>query len=243
MKIFKNQIPNYKNEIKNICIISRLYDEKLKSIYEGIDIFKELLKKDGTIQLKIIGGGQEENKVIEYIKQQQLSYGKNEDDKSINLLGEQTDIIKYLKQADLLLGVDRCVLEAIAMKVPAIITGYDGIKGLITSENINLALDENFSGNNMKTLTMNECLNQINKLNENKEQIINDNYNIAKEKLDCFKNYINIPDNTKVEINWIELFKLMEDDTNLIQDLYADVKAKYDWIQKIEKENKELLKK
>ena len=44
------------------------------------------------------------------------------------------------------------------MKVPVVVTGYNGINGLITKENINLALEENFSGDNMEVITAEECV-------------------------------------------------------------------------------------
>ena len=161
----------------------------------------------------------------------------------INLLGPQTDIIKYLKKADLLLGVDRCILEGIAMKVPVVVTGYNGINGIITKENINLALEENFSGDNMKVITVDECVDMILQLGENRKELIEENYKIATQKLDCYKNYINIPEEVQIEFDWINLFGIIKKGTDLIESQYVDIKAKYDWIQKIEKENKELLEK
>ena len=107
-------------------------------------------------------------KIIQYLNQSQLQYSENNgeinNEFTVNLLGEQTDIIKYLKKADLLLGVDRCILEAIAMKVPAVITGYNGIKGVVSKDNIYVALEENFSGDNMKTITIEDCIDEIYKL-------------------------------------------------------------------------------
>lgn len=126
------------------------------------------------------------------------------------------------------------------MKVPAIITGYDGIKGLVNKENINMALDENFSGNNLKSITKEECMKQLLKLEENKESIVNDNYNVAIEKLDCYKNYINIPDGAKINFNWVNLFSIIEGQVDLIEQQYVDIKEKYDWIQNIEKENEKI---
>ena len=149
------------------------------------------------------------------------------------MLGPKNNIKEYLEKADLLLGVDRCILEAIAMKVPAVITGYEGIKGLVSKNNINKALEENFSGDNLKTITIDQCIKDIDKLKEKKERIIEDNYAIAREKLDCYKNYINIPENTKIDFNWVELFKILEQQENIIQEQSKDIKAKYEWIQKI----------
>lgn len=237
-----NPMPNYTGKINNIYIISRFSEEKLNTIVEGIEIFKEILKNNKEAKLKIIGEGKEKEKVIQYLNENKLSYSENGEEGTVELLGQQTDIIKYLKQADLLLGVDRCILEAIAMKVPAVITGYNGIKGLVSEKNINKALEENFSGDNMETITAKECVKEISELLENKEEILEKNYEIAKEKLDCYKNYINAPENFKINFEWINLFKLIKENSDLIEEQYVDIKAKYDWIQKIEEENNKLIK-
>lgn len=238
--LYNNPNPEYESKIKKVVIISRLTEEKLTTIIEGIDIFKKLLEKYPEARLEIIGGGQAKEKISEYLKKVELDYEDNSDNSTVNFAGEQTDIIKYLAEADLLLGVDRCALEAIAMKLPVVITGYDGIKGVLTKENINLALEENFSGNNMQTISLEDCVEQILKLQENKKEIIEDNYKIATEKLDCYKNYINMDSNAKINFDWIELFKLIENKENEIQEQSKDIKAKYEWIQKIEEENKQL---
>lgn len=238
--IYNNSNPKYENKVYKVIIISRLSDEKLKPILDGIDIFKQLLSKYPEAKLEIIGGGQAKENIIEHLNKLQLNYGNGSTNSTVKFFGEQTEIVKYLKDADLLLGVDRCALEAIAMKVPVVITGYNGIKGVLTEENIDLAIQENFSGDNMPTISLEDCVEQILKLQENKKEIIEDNYKIATEKLDCYKNYINMDSNAKINFDWIELFKLIENKEHEIQDQSKDIKAKYEWIQKIEEENKQL---
>ena len=238
--IYSNPNPNYKSGINKVIIISRLSDEKLNTILEGIDIFKQLLVKYPKANLEIIGEGKEKDKIIEHLKGLQLDYSDNSKSSKVIFQGNQTDVIKYLKNADLLLGVDRCVLEAIAMKVPSVITGYNGIKGVLTKENIELAIEENFSGDNLPTISLESCVEQILELQDDKEDIIEYNYKLATEKLDCFKNYINIEDNAQIEFDWIELFKSIKKMSDLIEEQSTDIKAKYEWIQKIEKENKKL---
>ena len=241
--IYQNDNPKYEGDINKVLIISRISDEKLKSIIEGLDIFKQLLDRYPNAQLEIIGSGLEQNKVEEYLKTIDLDYKEDTNNKPrVKFLGEQNDIIKYLKEADLLLGIDRCALEAIAMKVPVVITGYNGIKGVLTKENMELAIEENFSGDNMPTISLETCIEQILKLQENRKDVIEDNYKIATEKLDCFKNYINIENDAKTNFDWIDLFKIIKKNEDTIIEQSKDIKAKYDWIQKIEEENKQLWK-
>ena len=242
---YKNEMPKYEGMITKTLIVSRINDEKLETIFEGIDVFKKLLEKYPNAELNIIGGGNSEDKLEQFLKNKELEYTKNmEKQAKVKILGEQNDVIKYLRHADLLLGVDRCELEAIAMKVPVVITGYNGLKGLITKENIDLAIEENFSGDNMRTINIDDCINQILELEKNRKSIVEENYDIAKEKLDCFKNYINIEEeNIRIKFDWIQLFQMIKKSTDLIEEQSADIKAKYEWIQKIEKDNEELVEK
>lgn len=238
--IYNNKNPRYEGEIKKAVIISRFYKEKINTILEGIEIFSKVLELYPTAKLEIVGGGEEKEKIEQYLQNLQIDYADNKKEATVNFVGEKNDIINYLQDADLLLGVDRCALEGIAMKVPVIITGYSGIKGLVTNENIQLSSEENFSGDNMETINLEECKKQILHLKENRKEIVESNYSFAKEKLDCFKNYINIEENIDNEINWIDIFKDIEESTNTIEEQSKDIKAKYEWIQKIEKENEKL---
>lgn len=238
--IYNNKNPRYEGEIKKAVIISRFYKEKINTILEGIEIFSKVLELYPTAKLEIVGGGEEKEKIEQYLQNLQIDYADNKKEATVNFVGEKNDIINYLQDADLLLGVDRCALEGIAMKVPVIITGYSGIKGLVTNENIQLSSEENFSGDNMETINLEECKKQILHLKENRKEIVESNYSFAKEKLDCFKNYINIEENIDNKINWIDIFKDIEESTITIEEQSKDIKAKYEWIQKIEKENEKL---
>lgn len=238
--IYKNNSPNYNDSINKVLIVSRIDEEKLTTIYNGIDVFKQLLKINPNAQLYIVGGGNEEDKVIKYLDEAGLKYTYKDEETTVKLLGNQTDVSKYLKETDIFLGVDRCALEAIAMKVPVIITGYDGIKGLLTTQNMNVAMEENFSGFNMSTITSEECLKDILFLKENKRKIVDKVYEVARENLDCYNNYITMPENQTINFDWFQLFDILKEYTDLVEKQDIDIKAKYEWIQKIEKENKEL---
>ena len=136
---YMNKTPNYVASLNNIYIISRISEEKLFTILSGVDIFKKILKNNSNATLSIIGDGEKLETLEKYLEKDNLLTNGQ-----AKILGAKNNIKEYLEKADLLLGVDRCVLEAIAMKVPAVITGYEGIKGLISKNNINTA------GNNGK---------------------------------------------------------------------------------------------
>lgn len=236
LELYKNKNFRDSMNFEKILIISRFCEEKLPTIFSGIDIFKNLLEKNEKAKLSIIGDGDRRKSIEEYIEKNNLTIGGQ-----VELLGVKNNIRDYLENTDLLLGVDRCVLEAIAMKVPAVITGYKGIKGLVCKNNIDMAIEENFSGDNMPTIDISECMEQIENLKFNKKTIVEENHAIAEEKLNCYKNYLNMPDDAKISFNWIDLFGILKQNIDLIEKQYVDIKKKYDWIQKIENENKGLL--
>ena len=127
---YMNKTPNYVASLNNIYIISRISEEKLFTILSGVDIFKKILKNNSNATLSIIGDGEKLETLEKYLEKDNLLTNGQ-----AKILGAKNNIKEYLEKADLLLGVDRCVLEAIAMKVPAVITGYEGIKGLISKNN------------------------------------------------------------------------------------------------------------
>jgi len=226
--------------INNIYIVSRLIEEKKIPIIEGIDIYRQILQKNSQAKLYIIGEGDKKDDIIQYLRQNNIKYGSSDEKMNVTFLGKKTNIKDYLKKADLLLGVDRCVLEAISMKIPVIITGYNGIKGVLNSENIEIALEENFSGNNMESVSEEVCMKQLLNLSQNKDSMVTQNYNIAIEKLDCYKNYVNIPEGITIDFDWKGLFTIIEEQVGLIENQYLDIKSKYDWIKIIEKKNNDL---
>lgn len=63
---------------------------------------------------------------------------------------------------------------------------------------------------------------------------------MIEDKLNCLKNYITVPENASRPFDWIALFQQIKQNSDLVEQLYADIKGKYDWIQKIEHENQQL---
>ena len=205
---------NNSGKIENILIIGRLRDEKMNSIFAGIYLFKKIYDKfDGKLHLNIVGDGPDRSKVEEYIKN--IGVCKN----SISLLGAVTDVPKIIRENDVVIGVDRCILEAIASKKLVIISGYDGkIKGMIDSKNLFKAQYENFSGTNLNEIDLNELIDRIYSLNaEQINNIVEYNYNFAKKNLDINKNvYIQENNNFTYEEDLFEIIKsLILIDNNL----------------------------
>ena len=148
-----------------------------------------------------------------------------------------------IKNADVLLGVDRCALESVASKKPTVVCGYNKNISLITSKNIEQAVKENFNGSNLKN-----DLDELYKYKE--EELINE----INKNYQYISNRLSIKDNVFLDIlpfNGQGNFKNLYDGLNdyskkvcklekenkrlfdLTQKLYKDLKKSYDDIEQI----------
>ncbi|MEG1008501.1 MAG: glycosyltransferase family 4 protein, partial [Clostridia bacterium] len=158
---FNNYISQKKvKTINNILIISRFSNEKTKLILNAIDLFFELKKitNNNKLSLTICGDGHEKNKIEQYI---------NDNYKiAVNFIGETKNVFEVIDKNDCVISTDRCILEAMATKKIAVISTYDGLKGVIDKSNIKNVSISNFSANNLPSLNVNEIAKQISFLDE-----------------------------------------------------------------------------
>lgn len=200
-----------KRSVKNIqkyLLISRFSEEKMISIKAALNFFNYCVKTHGNKNyvFKVIGGGNKKEEIESYIKELDL-------DNKIEIIGEVTNVKEYIDDCDVVFGVDRCLLEAISMKRLAVICGYDGLKGIVNSDNIKSCIDENFSGRMLKNISYEELSKCI--LNDDMQkirEIIEYNYKVCKEKLDINKNiyYLDTKDNMLLDLSIEEIFKLLD---------------------------------
>lgn len=168
-----SKYPNKKIEKLNMNFdkllwFGRVSEQKRNSIEIGIEFYEYIKKYNKSAKLTIVGDGE----ILEEFKEK---YSK----KNIDFIGAVSDMTPYIKDSDILLGVDRCMLEAVASKKPAIICGYKKNIVLVTPSIIKAAIKENFTGINLK-----DDKEEILKYNEKElKKIIEKNYSYVKEKL------------------------------------------------------------
>ena len=177
--------------IKNYLLVSRISEEKLLSIKSGIKYFLKQKEKNKDINLKVIGDGA----YLENIK-------KEFSDENITYIGKVSNVYDYIEKSDVVIGVDRCIIEAICHKKLAIISNYQGKLILVNPSNINYLSKENFSGNNI-TDNMIEKIN-LNKINYKK--ITTDNYKYAYKELNISNNIFDKKLEKSEYNNWQEIF-------------------------------------
>lgn len=172
------------NEITNFLLISRISEEKMDSIKEAISFFDFYVAKynNKEYKLKIIGDGNKKEDLLKYINSL-----KSED--KIEYVGSVSNVKNYIESSDVVFGIDRCLLEAISMKRIAIICGYDGLKGIVNSDNINLCINDNFSGRSLKSVAEEKFASYIYNLSKKDiNSLVEYNYKICNEKLDINEN-------------------------------------------------------
>lgn len=104
---------------EKILLITRLDKDKGNGVKNAIEFYKEYKKDNPNISMDIIGDGAERKNIESIIKEQKLN---------INLLGPKNNISEFIKKYKIVLGVGRCIQEAIAMKKFGVVVGYEGFK-------------------------------------------------------------------------------------------------------------------
>ena len=176
---FKDTPVKLPKKYQKLLLFGRVSEEKRTSIEAAISFyftFHRTYNLDAT--LTIAGDGN----ILEEMKTYYEGHG-------IKFIGAVKDMPKEIEKADILLGVDRCALEAIASKKPTIICGYNGNISLVTPQNIKTCVEENFGGYSLKDDK--KELFRYNK--EEMKDIIEKNYQYVKKELSINKNiYLDI---------------------------------------------------
>ena len=226
-----------KNNKKKFLLISRLSKEKEKSLYNGVELFNAYQKKVKDANLAIIGDGDYKEILQNYIEEEKI--------KNVEFKGVSTDILKDMNDYDIVIGLDRCILEAIAMKKISIIIGYKELKGIITLNNIEEASIENFSGNNLLIKSKEQIIEElINYTDDEIEKIVEENYRFNKKRFDAQINYDVFTKNDKFKKKYedIDILKYILKQQEKMDILIEQIKNKNSCIelykkQIIEKEN------
>ena len=225
----QNPIPT---KVEKFLIISRLAKEKMISIKNSILIFKNYYSRNNSAKLTIVGDGnykEEIQKEIEDIKE------------SVQFLGQRNDVIEIISNHDIILGLDRCILEAISLKRIPLISGYDDIKGIIAPDIIEKASDNNFSGRNLNNHTISEVIQQIESLDEEKiKDIVEQNYKFAYDNLNVANNFfvMNNVEESRIYLNpkdamnaIIQLQNLYADNVEYTDHVYKECKTTQKWLE------------
>ncbi len=166
-------------KLKVFGMAARFSEEKIVSLKKGIDLFLKYLESNPGCKLLIAGDGDKKSEIEEYSK-----------NKNIKFLGSVSDMKSFYEKLDVFMGVDRCILEAMACKRLSIICGYNGSANIIDSNNILAASKFNFSGKNLDDdVEITDRLSSI-KL-DNYKSIVNDNFDFINKNYGIDNNLYN----------------------------------------------------
>ena len=223
--ITKSKSPD---KINNFLIISRLNSEKEISIKNAIELFKKYYERNKDARLTIVGDGLIKDKIKEYT---------TEIKKVTTFLGQRNDVLEIISKHDVIIGLDRCILETIAMKKIAIVSGYKEMKNLVTPEIIQKLSESNFSGENIKIASIQEIVEKLEKLTKEEiKKIVEENYKYIYINLNISNNvkFIDNIKKTNVEINPKIMLQIIMD----IQNNYSkEIEEKNELWKEYEKTN------
>lgn len=133
----------YKEQKVHLLYVSRIDDDKfisIKNLLETIIDLKSIL----NIELVIIGEGnraEDLSKIVDEIN-------NNSEDDYINYIGGKSDVNNYIDMADIVIGVGRVILEAIAMGKFAICIGEEKYPGIVDRSKFEKISKVNFTDRN-----------------------------------------------------------------------------------------------
>ena len=119
-------------------------------------------KKDGVIEflnaskcfpirmLDVIGDGECRSELEKYVRISSYRLPP------VRFLGAKQEIMSEMTEYDAVAGMGRVVLEAVAMSVPIVLAGYDGVKGWVDEDLFLRAAYSNFSGRGIENATESE---------------------------------------------------------------------------------------
>ena len=197
----------------------KLEKDKKNGVINGLKWFDEYKKINPKAELTIVGDGSQRPKVEEQIKELKIK---------CNMLGARNDIKNIMEQNGIILGIARCMQEAIAMKRIAIITGNDDFQGIITSDNIEKFSYTNFQDIENGKKNYAEVAKQVNSLkNQNMEEIVDKNYEWLYANRNIKDNIYEVEDIETISNPINEL-----DRNEIMRILISELQYMHTWMQK-----------
>lgn len=143
-----------------IACVSRLDEEKIPGIE---DLISKLPAGTGW-QLDVIGSGQSDERLAAFVAANAFA-------PQIVMRGWSDELDEALHRYDLVAGMGRVVLEASAANIPALLVGYDGVKGVLDPNAFRSAAYANFSGRGLATIDADELAEQVAQLHSGQTSV------------------------------------------------------------------------
>lgn len=164
---------------KDYIYISRLDEDKLNGLKEAIKFVYFYNQRNDLKKLIIIGDGNKKEELVKWVQE------NFKDSSWLEFVGYKSNVNYYINDAQIVFGMGRVVLEALSLGKDVVLTGYDGLKGIVNTNNLEKFMFSNFSGRGLKNLEFEELYEQVQNLkikkgNADLKEIINDTFSIEK---------------------------------------------------------------
>ena len=120
-----------------ILHVSRMDEDRAKTAFLLCDVMADLAMLF-DVRLVLVGGGTLFQSLSERVAKDRAICER------VMLVGEAVDVLPYLAQADVFVGVSRAALEAMACGIPTVLSGNSGYFGIFRSERLFEAAATNF---------------------------------------------------------------------------------------------------
>lgn len=141
---------------KKWALVSRLDSDKVTEILK----FLSLLPKLDIEKVDIYGSGEEENKLKEYVINNNLN---------VEFKGYVEELhVALLNNYNGIIGLGRVAMEGLCMNYPVLLIGYGKILGLIDKKNIKYLKAHNFVNSELEELSIDDLVKQIESINSKK---------------------------------------------------------------------------
>ncbi len=134
-----------KPERRRIVYISRIDGDRSAPAFHLVEIASELRKEFPDVDVIIVGGGNDFERLQEQTKiVNDAAAAKGDTVPLVTLTGPRSDINLFTAAADIFCGVSRSTLEAMSAECPVIVTGNQGYLGIFSEATLQIARDTNF---------------------------------------------------------------------------------------------------
>jgi len=125
---------------KRVVCVSRIDRDRSRAPIMLCRAAPALKKKIPQLEIVIVGGGNDFDRLKEAADEANAAAGE----RFVILCGARTDINLAIASADVVVGVSRSALEAMAAEKPCILAGNEGYLGIFDESKLELAINTNF---------------------------------------------------------------------------------------------------
>jgi len=205
---------SYGNDKTRIVYVSRMDVDRSYAAHKLIEAIPDLYAKIPNLEVVIVGGGNDFDKIEEEAKAMNKKIGS----RVVITTGGRTDINKFVASGDVFVGVSRAALEAMACRKPAIIAGNEGYIGIFDDDKLQVSIDTNFCCRGCEMTTMQQLRDDLLAILDSEKaeyrkhlgdvsiDTVKKHYSVETMANDALKMYISIIKNSKInEVDIAEL--------------------------------------